>query len=115
MQDIGIILDRGIAGVEINPVSLGLNVATSKPEKPAAADHRHLPNLLHRWVPADHREGAAIVLPFNESQVHDHQEPELLLRRRRVDPLRSSDNLGGQLGSYRQRVVHHVGQAEEGG
>ncbi|CAH9082413.1 unnamed protein product [Cuscuta epithymum] len=112
MQDVSIILDGGIASCDIRPVSLGLNVAPSEPEKPTAADDGHLPDLIEHQVPANYSEIAAIVLAFNESQIHDHQEPKLVLIRRNINPLCSSDALRARVWPDGKRVVDYVCQPE---
>ncbi|CAH9094620.1 unnamed protein product [Cuscuta europaea] len=97
MQDVSIIFDGGIASFDIKPVSPGLNVAASEPEEPTAADDGHLPYRIEHRVPADHSEGAAVILAFDESQIHDHQEPKICLSRGSIKPLRSSHALGAQI------------------
>jgi len=111
MEHIHVILYNSFYRTE--RMRLGLSIPSREPEQLAAAHHRHLPHGGGHRVPPKHGEGAPVVLPFGEGEVHGHEEPKLALRRRGVDPLRPSHNLGGGFGLFRQGVVHHDHRTEE--
>ena len=107
VEDINIGLNYSVKASGVEAVSPGLSVPSGEPEKPASSDDRHLSHRLEEDVAAQDAEGAAVVIPFGEDEVHNHQHPELGLRGRGVDALSASNSLRGTVRPHGQRVVHH--------
>lgn len=114
MQDINIILNDGIAGGQINPVSVGEGVAASEPEKPGAADDGHLSDVVKRGVAAEHGQDTAIVFPGAEMEVHGLEESKLGLGGGGVEALSSADDGGIEFGAGGEEIVHDGDHAEGG-
>ena len=94
-------------------MSPGLSIATSKSEKPTAADDRHLPHPREYCVSSQDTETTAVIFAIHERKSQRHQESHFLLRRRCIYSLRSSYKLGAGFGSHSQRIVHHKHRAEK--
>ncbi|KAM7500280.1 hypothetical protein LguiA_024694 [Lonicera macranthoides] len=52
MEDIDVVLHNSIPTCEINSMSPGLSIPSSKPEQPTPSDDRHLPHLRHHRIPS---------------------------------------------------------------
>ncbi|KAK9156616.1 hypothetical protein Scep_003190 [Stephania cephalantha] len=116
MENIDIVLHHSIASLEVQRMSARLNIPSREPEKPRAANDRHLPHLREHSVPPHYADRAPIVLPFNEREVHRHDQPDLSLRRHRVQPLRPPHQFRPlQIRPQSQRVVDHDHRPESRG
>lgn len=114
MHDVDVVLDNGVAGLEVQGVRPGLGVAAGEAEGAGAADHRHLPDVVQGAVAAEHGDHAAVVGAVGEHQVHCLEEAQLGLVRAHVQPLGPAHGLGLGLGPLRQRIVHDVDHPKEG-
>lgn len=79
MQDINIVLNGCISGLDIKPVSPGQSISPCPTEKPTLADHRHLPDLREDGVPAQYTEGATIILAGRNDEVQGHKQAKIIL------------------------------------
>jgi hypothetical protein len=115
VPDVEIVLDGGIAGLEVEGVRAGLRVPSRHPEHAGAADDGHLPDGGEHLVPAHDGDAAPVVRAGLEHEVHGHQQRHRALAGADVGPLRAAEEAGGaQAGALRQRVVDHHHGAEEG-
>lgn len=113
MENINVVLHHGVVGAVIHLVSPRLSIPTSKSEKPAAADDRHLSHGGGHRVPPQDAQITSVVLPFNKREIHNHQEPKFRLRRRGVQSLSSSQQFRPDFRPLRQRIVRHHHRAEQ--
>ncbi len=72
MENIDIVFHGSIPGGEIKPNSVGVSIPTGEPEKPAAADHRHLSHGGKHRVPTQNTQSTPIILSFRKSEVQNH-------------------------------------------
>ncbi|KAK3437921.1 hypothetical protein EUGRSUZ_C02556 [Eucalyptus grandis] len=107
MEDINIVIYDGVPGLAVHRVRLCLCVPAGEPEEPAPADDGHLPHTGEHRVPAEHAQRAPVVLPLSEHVVLHHEQPNVVLRRQRVDTLGPPDLLGAHLGAFGQWVIDH--------
>ncbi|CAN0879137.1 hypothetical protein LINGRAHAP2_LOCUS12873, partial [Linum grandiflorum] len=112
MENIDIILNNSIPSLKVKNPSLRLRIPSRKPEKPAAADHRHLPHRRHQGIPPQHTQRAPVILPFHKHKIKRHKQTHLRLRGRSINPLGPAHHLGRRLRPNSQWVVHHVCHAK---
>lgn len=95
--------------------SINFSIPRSKSKHPTAPNNRNLSKILRDAVPPQDRDGAAIVLPFGQHEVQNHQQVELRLRGGSIQPLHSPHQLRATLWPRRQGVVHYPHRPEGGG
>lgn len=103
--------NRITKGVE--PVSPGQSIAASQPENPRPSDDRQLTNRMHHRILPQNNNGAAVELAGGELVGQRHEEAQLLLPGRPVEPLCPAHLLRFRVRRLRQRVVDHEQGAEE--
>lgn len=79
MHNINIVLNNSIPTLEIKPMSPSLSIPSSKPEESTPSNHRHLPHLVEDAIPPQYGDGAAIVLPFSDGEIHSHEQGDFTL------------------------------------
>jgi hypothetical protein len=116
--EIEVVLDDGVAGLEVEGVRPGLRVPSRHPEHAGAPDDGHLPDGVEHRVPAHDGDGAAVVPAALEDEVHVHQQGHLVPAGGDVGALRAAEGRGGvEVGPLGERVVddHHEAEARLGG
>jgi hypothetical protein len=114
VRDEEVVLDGGVAGVEVQGARGSQRVPSRQPERARAADDGHLPDLGHGLVPAEDGDGAAVVLAGLEHEVHGHQERQHVLAGADVGALRAAHEPGAELWAFGERVVDDRHRAEGG-
>lgn len=112
MQHIDIVLNNSVPRLAVEHVRLGERVATREPEQPRPSDDRKLPDGVEHGVSSQNTERASVIFAGGECVRVDHQESQLRLRRRGVDPLSASDTCRVDFRSEGQRVVHYGDESE---
>ena len=112
MQNINSVLNNGIPSGGWEPVSPKLSITPSKSKEATSTNHRHLPLLVEHRVSSQNGDAATIILPFSDGKVHSHQQGNLTLGRRSIEPLCHPHQLRVQLGFQCQRVLYHVHRSE---
>jgi len=107
MEHVDVVLHNSISSLKIQRVSLGLSIPTCEPKKPASSYDWHFPHGGEHRIPPQQAQCAAIVFPFAEHEVHDHQQAKFFLGGRSVNSLGLSDEFGSLFGARGQWVVGH--------
>uniref|UniRef100_K3YA03 Uncharacterized protein n=1 Tax=Setaria italica TaxID=4555 RepID=K3YA03_SETIT len=111
--DVDVVLDGGVAGLEVEGVRARLRVPSRHPEHAGAPDDGHLPDGVEHGVPAHDGDGAAVVFAGLEDEVHVHHQGHLVLAGGDVGALRAAEGLGGlEVGALGERVVDDHDGAE---
>lgn len=98
MEHINGVLNRGITSLEIKIMGSGLHVTSGQPKKPGTSNHWHFSHIIHHRIPSHNSNGAAIILPSCEEEVHGHQQPKFFLGSQGVEALGFPDNPRAQFG-----------------
>jgi len=115
MEHVDVVLHYSIPSFEIKRVSLRLSIPTCEPKSAASSHDRHFSHGGENGIPPQQAQRAAIVFPFGEDEVHDHQQANFFLGRRSVNSLGLSDEFGSGLGAHGQCVVGHCYESEKRG
>ena len=106
MKNSYIILNDGITIILIYRKGLKLSKTSSHPKLPSAADHRQLTFRLQHWIPRKHTDCTPIELTLCKTKIKIHNQAQVILSRRRVEPLTVSDDLRCQLRASGKWIVN---------
>ena len=79
MHDEYVVLNGGVAGLEVQGVRPGLRVPPSPPKNAGTANDSHLSDLGEHSVATHNGDAAAVVLAGGEDEVHEHEQRQLVL------------------------------------
>uniref|UniRef100_A0A8R7PYX6 Uncharacterized protein n=1 Tax=Triticum urartu TaxID=4572 RepID=A0A8R7PYX6_TRIUA len=108
-----VVLDGGVAGLEVQGVRPGLRVPAGPPENACTTDDSDLTDLVEHSVATHNDDAAAVVLSGREDEVHVHEQRDLVLAGGDVGALGAAHEPGRvEAGALGERVVDDTHEAE---